>query len=241
MQTGFSSSNNSLGLGLPAAKRSVDLMNIDTSNSGTQVTLTSYLPIPPFELDIASVSFPEVGKYYNRDCFYIKTYQGDCLIAALFDIKEDKEHIHELQLILKKVIAEYHLLSLEQLLASCFSLLTKQGYVKGMDIGLLRITPTQTEFLNHGNITIKAEPELIFASTSIQEYSAEFPYTNLAIKSTTTPQKYCFYLHTDGITGTKVPTSDTDILCAQKHAEDVFDSNAINNDDATIIVIKSYG
>jgi len=239
MISGYSS-HNSLGLGLAAAKRTVDEMVIKTSSMGTAITLTSYLPIPREVIDIGSVSFPKVGEYYKRDNFCIKTYQGECVLVALFDSYETKTNVQAALLLIDTFINEYYALPLKELIIGCQRLLKGDNYTRGMDMGLLRITPNSAEALIVGNISITA---LLPTSNSIQQQSggvgAKLP-SNLQITNIKLSSPFCFALHSNGIDRVASPQIDTLALCSQKHAEHIFDNHARADDDATIIVIKSY-
>ncbi|WP_033081861.1 ATP-binding protein [Colwellia psychrerythraea] len=239
MASGYST-HNSLGLGLAAAKRTVDKMVINTSSKGTAITLTSYLPIPREVIDIGSVSFPKMGEYYKRDNFCIKTYQGECILIALFDSYETKTNVQAALLLINTFINEHYDLPLKELVIGCHRLLKGANYTRSMDMGLLRITPSSAESLIVGNISITT---LLPTSNPIQKLSgglgSNFP-PSLIITHIKLSSPFCFALHSNGIDSVSLPKIDTLALNSKKHAEHIFDNHARADDDATIIVIKSY-
>jgi len=239
MTSGYST-HNSLGLGLAAAKRTVDEMSIDSNPAGTSITLTSYLPIPREVIDIGSVSFPKVGEHYKRDSFRIKTYQGECVLIALYDSYETKANVQAALLLIDTVINEHYTLPLNELIKLSHLELKKAHYTRGMDMGLLRITPTGAEAIIIGNISITSFlPTPNDISKLPVSLGKNLP-DNLTITHFKLSTPFCFSLYSNGINNVVNAQIDPSVLSSQKHAELIFDEHALADDDATIIVIKSY-
>jgi anti-sigma regulatory factor (Ser/Thr protein kinase) len=242
------SSRNSLGLGLSAAKRSVDEMQIKSNRNGTNITLTNYLPIDNGHINVGSISFPEIGKYFNRDSILIKEYHGESLFIALVDCHAEEKDVNNITSFIKSYLEDNYKLPLKKLLHSCYSSLKSQYFsnqadikminTEIIDLSILRITPNKISSISSQNISI------IPYSNPIHQPIEQKLVDNENKQWTRTEDKrtdiFCLLMHSDGIKNVDIIDEELHLLSAQKHAEKLYNRHAINNNDATIIVIKLY-
>jgi len=240
MTQGYSTYN-SLGLGLDAAKRASDDMYIDTGSSGTVIRLTSYLPISNTKIDIGSVSFPQVNKYYNHNGYCIKKYHGESILASVFNSLEEENKLQAVLLLVSTFIKENYALPLKVLIKQIHMLLLENDFTKGMDMGMLRITPQEIESIVVGNITIKSLSSIHSNTDQLAGSLGKVLPKSLTTTTQENNSYLCYALHSTGIKNTELPDTKIKDSYAIKHAEDIFDAHAIADDDATILVVKSYG
>jgi len=238
MQDGYSSAQ-SLGLGLGAAKRSVDEMKIVTASSGTTITLIKYLPVPREDIDTGMVSFPAVGEHFNGDAYFVKGYQGDKVLAAIFDGagkgKKAAKSAHVIQQLLKK----NYQLPLNELVHLGHKVLKEYTFTRGVELALLRITPETIESLVMGNVTIHAN-SIPYSSHPVQNGSLGLSIPeDIHVHQIKRPARFCFVMHSDGVQDIDYSSIFSIDMSAQCRAENIFDQHAITDDDATVVVLKS--
>jgi len=234
MTSGFSL-HNSLGLGLSAAKRSVDEMVINSDENGTIVHLTRYLPLTNDIIDIGAVSFPRVGAHINQNAYWIKRYHGDSTLVALYDFTF-KVNSHKTFAKIKSFIEINYTLTLSELTTQSQALLYQLDATGELNMGLLRITPKEIQAVTIGNIlidnilTTPNDMSNIRKSITLSQSQYHCP----------TPSAYCFVLRSSGVTSSDIELPiDKAFICATKHAELIFDSHAYSDEDASVIVVKS--
>lgn len=240
MQAGYSSFN-SLGLGLRAAQRAVDELQITTSVNGTKVCLTSYLPISNDVIDIGSVSFPKVGEAVNGDGYCICQYHGESVLLALYECHEEKTELQAALLMIKTFIKGNLEQPLDVLAERFHHFLQQKNYRKGVEMALLRITPVETQSLIIGDLTICS---IFNDAHQMSPYPGKFGVNmpvNYEVRKSITTHKYCFAIHTNGLKNITLNTNEIADLTATKYAEQLFDKHAIAEDDATIIMVKACG
>jgi len=240
MTQGFSTYN-SLGLGLGAAKRASDDMYIDTGLSGTLIRLTSYLPIENTLIDIGSVSFPQVNKYYNHNGYCIKKYHGENILAAVFNSLEEGQNLESTLILVSTFIKENYELPLKDLIKQIHMLLQDKSLIKGMDMGMLRITPEKIESLIIGNITVETISPIHNSTVQLVGSLGKKLPLNITPNIEKNNGPLTLALYSSGIKNTLLPEEAIKDSYAIKHAEGIFDAHALADDDATIIVVKSYG
>lgn len=239
MQDGYSTSKDSLGLGLGAASRLVDEMVFNKNDStGTSISLIKYLPVADSFVDIGTVSFPDTREVFNGDGYIVKKYEGNKVFIALLDGAGKGERAQEVTLKTKEIIAKNYKLSFDLLLRKCDELLRKDHCQRGVELLLIRITPKNIEFTGIGNL-----------STHIYSYpQVSFPMQNgrlclslpekIIIRKFKKPDHFFLIVHTDGIVNNNFNSFYDSTKPAQEIAIDIFNRYALSDDDATVIVIK---
>lgn len=228
----------SLGLGLGAAKRSVDEFIIDTSDQGTLITLRSHLPVPREEIDTGMVSFPCVGEQVNGDAYFVKGYEGDKLIAAVYDGAGKGEKADESTQIVSQLLKKHYQLPLDEIISLCHQELLSRQMSRGVEIALVRITPDTVESVKLGNVSIHAHSQPR-ASVSPQNGSMGLLIpSDIHIHRFKRPQQFCFVLHSDGVVDVDYSATFLNDYSAQKVAETLFDRHAITDDDSTVVIVK---
>ncbi|SFC99144.1 ATP-binding protein [Pseudoalteromonas denitrificans] len=238
---GFSS-HNSLGLGFDAANRAVDEMYVNTSKFGTNICLIVYLPINESDIDFGTVSYSEVGKYFNRDGYHIIQYHGENVLFALFDCHETEPNVTKVNALLQTLLKTQYTLPLDELLKLANMLLNEHNFIEGTYIALLRITKQESQYIILGEVNISQinAPDTTSTCTRINGRLGKlFPKT-LPVTKMPLTQPFCFMMFSDGIKSTNLNHNQHQLYSATKHAEKIFDTHAVTNNDATIIVVKSH-
>ena len=228
----------SLGLGLGAAKRSVDEMVINKSDhSGTSITLRHYLPLDLNNLQTSAVSFPKAKEYTNGDEFIIKGYEHDKLLIAVIDGEGSGKKAQESAAIAKRIINENYKRSFQAIIKMCEEEFENQRLSRACQLALLRITPTHIDSLILGNLRI-------FCG---QNCNLHFPIHqgSIGIKIPQQletyrqhrPTQFLIGIHTDGIKRSINIEIENDKSLPKKAAM-LFDKYAIAEDDATLILVK---
>lgn len=239
IRPGFSTQN-SLGLGLDAANRAVDEMYINTSKHGTHIYLIIYLPIKG--IDFSSVSFSEVGKYFNRDGFNILQYHGENLLVALFDCHEVELKVSKVNLLLQNLIKTHYKMPLDELIKKAHHVLKENNLIEGTDLALLRITQNESQSIILGDINIHQLhlTDSYFSCVKLDAAIGKFIPNNLPITTTALTHPFCFAIFSNGIKSANLKNNPYQLFNAKKYAEKIFDTHAVTDNDATILVVKSY-
>jgi anti-sigma regulatory factor (Ser/Thr protein kinase) len=237
MKDGFST-RLTLGLGLGAARRSMDEFLVKSSASGTSVTMSCYLPVPRELIDTGMVSFPVVGGDVNGDAYLIKGYEGDKMLTAIFDGAGKGIQAAKSAELVKKEVLENYKLPLDELVRLCHEKLVKYQVSRGVEVALLRITPDSIESLIMGNTSIQADStqhlNFSFHDGSI---GIRLP-DSLTVQRRLRPDQFTVVMHSDGIKDINYASCNSDDVFAQRLAEQIFDQYAVTDDDATVIAIK---
>jgi anti-sigma regulatory factor (Ser/Thr protein kinase) len=237
MEDGFSTQK-TLGLGLGAAKRSVDEFSIKTSASGTSVIMARYLPVTRQLIDTGMVSFPVVDGSVNGDAYLIKGYEGDKLLSAVFDGAGKGIQASKSAELVKEVFLKNYKLPLDKLVLLCHEKLVEYQVSRGVEVALLRITPDFIESLIMGNTTIHAN-SIPRSSFFFHDGSIGIKLPNaLSVQCIPRPKQFSFVMHSDGIKDVNYARYCSSDLSAQGLAERIFDQHAVTDDDATVIVLK---
>lgn len=232
------SSTNSLGLGLGAAKRSVDEMLINNTSNGCNITLKKYLPVPRENIDTGMVSFPKVGSHINGDAYFVKDYQGDKILLAILDGAGSGLKAQQSTEVIKEYFKQHYTLPLDQLIHNSHQLIINSHLSRGVEIAIMRITPSKVEAVIMGNtcIHVNAQP---YNSIPVQNGSIGLSVpANIHVHCFDRPQQFCFVMHSDGINNIDYENVFSSPLSAQKQAEKIFDAHARADDDASIIVVQ---
>lgn len=238
-EDGFSTYG-SLGLGLGAAKRSVDEMVFNKNDStGLSITLRTYLPLPSDEIYISAISFSATDEHTNGDAYTVKKYRGDSILAAIVDGagKGDKASISA-KLVNETIKCNY-LLPLDEIIMLCDKIIRESQCERSAELCLLRLTPTIIEFTALGNVSIfsKTQPKITFPVHN-GSLGLSIP-KNIHVTTHPRPKSFYIAMHSDGINrkGIELLVDCKDTV--HTSATHIFNENSVAHDDATIIVIKS--
>ena len=241
MQDGFSTFPEvSLGLGLGAAKRCVDDLEIISSRKGTKVTLRHYLKGYFSNLDIGVASFPIEGEFINGDSYVIKEYEGNKLIVSVIDGVGHGNNAHKSSSIVAELIRQNPTDSLKILLKKIHDRLSGNKELNSVEIALAKITEENIEivlvgdargsFISSNNISIRPNDGRL----------GEIIPEDLCITKIPRPEVFSLILFSDGISKDfSLDLSTISMISAQKIAESIFNSYATPHDDATICVLTS--
>lgn len=238
MQDGMSSRGNSLGLGFGAAKRAVDELIINKSDSsGTSITLIKYLPLAVDEIDVGQVSFPIVGDPENKDRLLIKEYEGDKVLVAIFDYDRGDERSALVMKTLENMVLEHYQQGLEKINELLCDELAKKICRINLGCSILKLGPEFIEILCIGSTGIYGSTSSAKLNNQLVDDQKKQGARRLQTRLLT-PDEYLFILHSDGVKGEQFDSSYQSSFSAQSIAMTVFDAHAISQDDASVIVIK---
>ncbi|WP_029406933.1 ATP-binding protein [Thiomicrorhabdus sp. Milos-T2] len=241
MKDGFTRHQNSLGLGLGAAKRSVDKMFIESSKDGTTVTLKIFLPIPKDVLDFGSVSFAMHGEYINGDKYLIKPYNGENALLAVLDGAGHGEKACFSADVLHSFLSENYTQPLPFLVKEGHKIVQKNKKAdRGVELTLCRITPKELELVIVGNLFVQV---LSDTPNPIQVQNGSLGVSlpeEIYVQKIKKPKDFTIILHSDGVKKIQYDSVSLKDKSAQKTAEILFDAFALSDDDATIVVAKGY-
>lgn len=236
-QDGFSTFQ-SLGLGLGAAKRSVDELHIDNSDSGCCVTLKKFLPIEQGKIETAAVSFPKVGAHVNGDEYLIKSYHGDKLLIAIFDGAGSGEKAAHAAGIAKKHFSENLDLPLTELVQSTHRKLISKDCERGVELVAVRITDNSIESIIIGNTRIMFPKDQSSRTPCNNAALGQLCPEELIYNQFEYDRPLSFLLCSDGIRFFEQTFLDNSNLSAKELATSVFDKFALAEDDASVIAVK---
>lgn len=238
MQDGISTWKNSLGLGFGVAKRAVDSLTIDKSDSsGTSISLVKYMPLLSDEIDIGQVSFPHVAFQDNKDSLLIKTYEGDKVLAAIFDYDRGGASSELLIKKLEKIVLENFQQPLERINLLLDEEIEKKNCRINLGCSILRLGPEFIEILTIGSASIFGNTSSAKLNNMLVDGQKKQGGRRLQTRLHT-PEEYLFILYSDGVKGEQLDSSYQSDFTAQSIAMMVFDAYAISQDDASVIVIK---
>jgi len=152
MKDGFSTTNTSIGVGLMAAKRSVDFFEVHTSTAGTRVVLEKYLPVPPEIFQYGVVSLADANYTVNGDDYLIKAFEGDKVLLAVIDGLGQGELAHQMAIGVKEIVKHNFRLPLNQLMEQCDLYLKNADFEPGgVAMNLALLTPSHIQYLSVGD------------------------------------------------------------------------------------------
>lgn len=234
------SGNGGLGLGIGAAERAVEELVISShAGMGTKVTLRSYAKLPE-KIDAVAFNYPAVGQIYCGDRAFVKTYEADKKLFCLIDGAGKGKKANDVAAIVENLIKQHYKQPLDELLRFIDHRLRDQKSEYGADVCIVRLTANQIEAASVGNAgcqihcdqelhTIFAQPgslgSRLPAQIQLHQFSLNMPFTLL--------------MHSDGIDCPRLTEFELDSLSVNDLASQVFNSHAIDDDDAAIIVARS--
>ncbi len=239
-QDGFSTDNNSLGLGLGAAKRAMDEFKIySDSDKGTRVVMCKALPISGEEIEYGVVSLPDQDYNINGDDFIIKEFDGDQILFGVLDGTGQGQLANEASKIVKKTILDNFSSPLDIIINKCHNKLRALKTERGVALGLLLIKTDTMYYAGIGDTFIH-----IYSTDNIRLWSQQgitgtfdLPVVHV-IKKTYSDHKMVIIMCTDGIkdhfTAESLPLDEP----AQTIADHIMNYHRRQYGDATVIVSK---
>jgi len=236
-EDGFSTTQ-TLGLGLGVARRSVDEMHIANHSNGCSVTLRKFLPIDQRVIETAVLSFPKVGSDTNGDSYLIKSYEGDKLVAAIFDGTGSGSKAAKASSLAKKHFIENIASPFPEVVKSLHARLIAEGAGRAVELAAVRVTEEYIESVIIGNtrtIFIQGDIEKPILNNGALGHS--YP-AQLATTISTYSKPTSFLLCSDGIRPFPQAELEGTNKSAKSIATDLFDRFSLAEDDASIIVVK---
>ncbi len=242
LQEGFSTTKTSLGVGLEAAKRSVDKFLIESSpTNGTRIILEKYLPIPNQVLDYGAVSLADERYPVNGDAFLIKTFEGEKIIVAAIDGLGQGQRAHDMAIGVKKVIEARYWLPLEQLIRLCDQYLQEQCDPDDhVAMSLALIEPNSLTYLGIGDTHAYIIDDYFYPLFNIDGRVGDRQIRSLKMDTYAIKGPFIFVLCTDGINSRLDPEELELELPAQQLANQIFNRYHRSYGDVTALVIKYH-
>jgi len=239
MKDGYTTTTSSIGVGLMAAKRSVDLFDIQSDQNGTTVTLEKHLPVSKELFEYGVVSLPDQNYIINGDAFVVKPFDGDKVLLAVIDGLGQGAEAHKMAKAVQQRIENYFFLPLDQLFLDCHELLKSPDFEEGgIALSIILLTPTNIQYLGvgdtHGHLLNSSPHVFLNAEGRVGGQLLR----SLKIRTYETSEEQYIILCTDGIQS----QLDVSIVDWDQRLKDIAIQlfNAYNRPygDATILVAK---
>ncbi|HWB94583.1 MAG TPA: ATP-binding protein [Puia sp.] len=242
MADGFTTSRNSLGVGLGAARRAMDFFQVDSQpGKGTRIRMEKYLPLPSHTIQYGIASLPDEHYDINGDGWLIKEYSGDKVLVAVIDGLGQGQNAYHSSSLAKAVIEENLYAPLDVILNKCHTAFKDKGRHYGASIGLLLIKPGSFQYAAVGDTFLKFLTGRRQQLTSQRGIVGQFrmPVVRI-VKKTASKKGMLFALCTDGIkdhfTGADVPTDGS----IQEMAAHIITRYRREFGDATVLIVKTH-
>jgi len=239
MQDGYTTTTSSIGVGLMAAKRSVDLFDIQSDSRGTTVVLEKHLPISKEIFEYGVVSVPDQNYVVNGDAFVVKSFDGDKVLIAVIDGLGQGATAHQMAKAVQKIVENNFFLPLEQIVLHCHQFLKDSSFEEGgiaMSIALL--TPTHIHYLGVGDthgFLLNDSPHFFL---NIDGRVGGHLLRSLVVRSYATTTEQYIVLCTDGIQSRLEMSGINWEQRLQRTATQLFNEYNRLYGDATILVAK---
>ena len=153
---GYSTSTDSLGIGLGAAKRAIEYVAIDTTPGvGTRVVLRSYPLLPAGDYELGLVSLPDADYVENGDHYFLHEVEGERLLAGVIDGLGQGRAAHRTALVASHAIADNYAASLPDLIAIVHESIRAKFDDSGVAIGIASIGKRSIEYLGIGDTNLR--------------------------------------------------------------------------------------
>jgi len=234
LKEGYTSRENSLGLGFSTIKNSVDEFHILKNNdTGFIIRLEKYLDLK--EYDIAEFSIKKEGNSFNGDTCIVKHYRGDCSLFGVLDGAGSGFKASQSSEFVKEIILQNYTLALDDLLNLCHEKLFMSDFTRAVEVVLVRITPDSLEYITLGSTFIKSFPSYPFQT---QRGSLGLSMNrSLKVINIDLEKHFCLSLCSDGIDNTFNLYSLYKDFSAQELSAQIFNNYNLD-DDSSIILIK---
>ncbi len=156
IQDGFSSVANSLGLGLGAARRSVDFFRLESNpGQGTVVHLRSYRPLAAEHFDLSYLSLADSLEVENGDVLVYREIQGERLRVAIIDGLGQGHNARRAAEITASKVLEDNGDDLDVLVARAHLTLRKQHPDSGAALGLAEFSRHAVRYVGVGDTSLR--------------------------------------------------------------------------------------
>jgi len=242
MKEGYSTSKNSLGLGLGIAKRAFDFFDVQTvPNKGNVFMMEKYLPLDNSYITYGVATMKDERYDHNGDIVYTKEYGGDKLLIAVIDGTGQGESALEMSNIVKEVIEENFLLPIGQIMINCDKALREDGEDSSAVITIARIIPNEIRYFGFGDTHSYLRKKAGTQNLKNQEGRlGAYQLPSLIVNTLSVASPYQLILCSDGIKtlqNDKFPDFD---LSVQQTANFIFNNHHRLYGDASVLVLKVH-
>ncbi|HYF02614.1 MAG TPA: ATP-binding protein [Patescibacteria group bacterium] len=237
---GFSTTQQSLGIGLNVARRSVDEFFITTEKDiGTAITLKKFMLISHEKAQYGIVSLADEHYTSNGDAYVIKEFDGDKILLAVIDGLGQGDDAAFVANIVKQIIERNYRLPLQELIVMCDKALRQGSLNSGVAMSLILIANGEICYAGVGDTHTKVFMEDDNHYTLSQKgLVGNFVLPQVRVKKIKEGKKFSVIMCTDGIQDhfrcENLP-KDTN---AQELANFIFNNYHRSYGDATVLVAK---
>ena len=239
MQDGYTTTTGSIGVGLMAAKRSVDLFKIQSTEQGTTILLEKHLPISESLFEYGVVSLPDQNYVVNGDAYIVKPFDGDKVLLAVIDGLGQGVPAQQMAKAVQQIIEQQYFQPLEHILLDCHQLLQTDTFEEGgVAMSLALLTPTEIQHLGVGDTHGYVLNPSLKSPFNIDGRVGGRLLRSLQVKTYTTTDEQYIILCTDGIQS-QLNLTDIDWgQSLQRITIELFNDYNRPYGDATILVAK---
>jgi anti-sigma regulatory factor (Ser/Thr protein kinase)/serine/threonine protein phosphatase PrpC len=238
-EDGFTTSQNSMGVGLSVARRSMDEISIDSElGRGTRIVLKKFLPVPLEKAQYGVVSLPDERYDRNGDAYLIKEYDGDKVLLSVIDGLGQGESAEYIANVVKKKIEQCYRMELANIMLECDRAIRAEDLNSGVALSLVLLTPQEVHIVAIGDtytkVFMKAEIDILSQKGLVGNYV--LPQVKVKIIPVDGP--YTIIMCTDGIVDHFSCEDIVQDLTAQQIADFIFNTYHRSYGDATVLVAK---
>lgn len=238
MEDGYTTVVKSLGVGLGAAKRAMDIFLLQSSpDKGTIVDMTKFKGYSP-DIQLALKTLPDDGYPVNGDSCFVTDIKGDRILFAVIDGLGQGASAQRSAIYMNNFISRHRLLPLEELIYKLDESLKISGY-DGGSLNLLIIKDREMEYIGIGDTwaTIYAEKPIHFNNQ--KGIIGQFHLPKLkSQKATLPPGPFIIAMCTDGIRNKFNFLAQDVPQSAEYIAAQIMQGFRRDHGDATVLIIK---
>lgn len=239
LKDGFSSVQNSLGLGLGVAKRAMDFFSITNTQRGLIVHMEKWLPISKSKINYTALSLADQNYNLNGDGYVFKEFKGKGVFTAVIDGLGQGLSAWRTTEMIKKLIIENFMLDFESLIHLCEKAIKKHHSASGICVALARITQESIEYVGIGDTFIKIYNEQNLHLNSQSGIVGAFPIRTIKVQKKKLKSNATIVMCTDGIqdrfSKRTIPLQKDPLDIAHY----ILNSYRRDHGDATVAVIKT--
>lgn len=242
-QEGFTTTTNSLGLGMSVAERAFDRLIIDSSpNQGAIITLEKYLPLPKHIIEYGSVSMKDDGYLINGDALFTKEFDGNKVLLAVIDGAGQGKLANEISALVLQMIQKHYRDPLDQIVYACDQILRDSDLEGGATIAIALISSDGLKYVGIGDshsYLYDADQKMEILRNQ-EGRLGEFHLPEIKVRSYTLSEMTHIILCTDGI-NTRIPDGLPDpSITPQFLANYIFNTYHRIYGDATVLIAKHH-
>ena len=234
LKDGYTSRENSLGMGLGAIHRCVDNFIVE-KNDTTGLSLLLQVFLNMSEYDSAIVSVKKEDQDFNGDACLIHHYNGDSSLFAVIDGAGSGLKAYKSSMFVYDLFIENASLPLDKMLQLCHKKLKNSELTRATEIAVARLKDNKLEYVILGNTRIKSYPNYSFISQS-GSLGLSLP-KEIYVHTQNLDKNFCLALSSDGIDSVFELYNLYETSSADTLARGIF-NNYNNDDDSSIIIIK---